>query len=89
MITRVRVAAFSISVDGFGAGPDQSLQDPIGKRGIELHTWYMATRSFRAMHGQERGADGVGDQFADRAMDNFGAFIGPEHVWTRARPLAE
>jgi dihydrofolate reductase len=74
-MSRVRVAGFSISVDGFGAGPDQSLQDPLGKRGMELHQWFLGTRTFRAMQGQEGGSDGVDEQFARRSMENFGAFI--------------
>jgi dihydrofolate reductase len=64
-----------LSVDGFGAGPDQSLQDPLGKRGRELHEWFFATKSFRAMLGQEGGSDGVDEDYASRAMSGMGAFI--------------
>ena len=45
-MTRVRVAGFSISLDGFGAGPEQSLENPLGKRGLELHQWFFGTRTF-------------------------------------------
>jgi dihydrofolate reductase len=72
---RVRVAGFSLSLDGFGAGPEQSLQDPLGKRGRELHGWAFATKTFRTMFGQEGGAEGVDNDFAHRSMDGFGAFI--------------
>ena len=72
---RVRVAAFSLSLDGFGAGPEQSLDDPLGKRGPELHTWFMGTKMFKAMIGQEGGSDGVDEDFARRSMEGFGAFI--------------
>ena len=72
---RVRVAAFSLSLDGFGAGPEQSLDNPLGKRGPELHTWFMGTKTFKAMIGQEGGSDGVDEDFARRSMEGFGAFI--------------
>ena len=58
---RVRVAGFSLSLDGFGAGPEQSLQDPLGKRGTELHRWFVGTKTFKAMFGEGGGSDGVGD----------------------------
>jgi dihydrofolate reductase len=75
-MAKVRVAGFGVSLDGFSAGPEQSLSDPLGKRGTELFQWYFHTRSFRSMHGQEGGSAGdTDDQFAHRAMDNFGAFI--------------
>lgn len=74
-MTRVRVAGFALSIDGFGAGPEQSLNDPLGKRGKELHQWFFPTRTFRAMTGQEGGSTGVDDSYAVRAMSGFGAFI--------------
>lgn len=74
-MTKVRVAGFSLSIDGFGAGPVQSFDDPLGKRGMELHQWAFATRSFRKMFGKEGGSDGVDEAFAHRSMDGFGAFI--------------
>ncbi|HEX5458577.1 MAG TPA: dihydrofolate reductase family protein [Steroidobacteraceae bacterium] len=74
-MTRVRVAGFSVSLDGFGAGPEQSLQNPLGKRGRELFGWFFDTRTFRAMTGQGGGSDGVDETFAHRSMDGFGAFI--------------
>jgi dihydrofolate reductase len=72
---KVRVAGFSVSVDGFGAGPEQSLNDPLGKGGPQFFQWFFPTRMFRAMQGQEGGSTGVDDQFARRSMDNLGAFI--------------
>jgi len=72
---RVRVAAFSVSLDGFGAGPEQSLQDPLGKRGRELHNWFVGTKTVRAMFGKEGGSEGVDEKYAHRSMDGFGAFI--------------
>src|ERR1700690_1234872 len=75
LMTKVRVAGFSISVDGFGAGPEQSLENPLGKRGRELHQWFFGTRTFREMIGGGGGSDGVDEAYAHRAMDGFGAFI--------------
>lgn len=74
-MARVRVGAFALSVDGFGAGPEQSLSDPLGKRGQELHGWFYGTRTFRSMIGKPGGSEGVDDGFAARAMAGFGAFI--------------
>jgi dihydrofolate reductase len=74
-MTKVRVAGFSLSVDGFGAGPRQSLDNPLGERGFELHQWALGTRTFRAMMEQDGGSEGVDEEFARRAMDGFGAFI--------------
>ncbi|CAN5159121.1 dihydrofolate reductase family protein [soil metagenome] len=72
---KVRVAGFGVSADGFGAGPEQSLEHPLGKRGPELHNWFYPTRTFRAMVGQEGGTEGVDDGFAKASMAGFGAFI--------------
>lgn len=74
-MSKVRVAGFSVSLDGFGAGIEQSLDDPLGKLGPELFQWFFPTRTFRAMQGSDDGSDGVDDAFARRAMENFGAFI--------------
>src|SRR5580658_9692982 len=67
-VGRVRVAGFSVSLDGFGAGPEQSLQDPLGKRGTELHSWFFGTKTFKAMFGQGGGSEGVDETFAHRSM---------------------
>src|ERR1700682_2329014 len=72
---RVRVAGFGVSLDGFSAGTEQSLNDPLGKRGPEIFAWFFPTKTFRAMHGQEGGSMDVDDEFAGRSMENFGAFI--------------
>ena len=75
-MSRVRVAGFGVSLDGFGAGPEQSLTDPLGKRGTDLFQWYFHTRTFCSMVGQKGGSVGdIDDVFAFRAMENFGAFI--------------
>jgi hypothetical protein len=74
-VSKVRVAGFGISLDGFSAGIEQSLDDPLGKRGPELFQWFFHTRTFCAMQGTEGGSIDVDDAFARRAMENFGAFI--------------
>jgi len=74
-MTRVRVAGFSVSLDGFGAGPEQSLENPLGKRGPELLAWFIRTHSFQAMFGKSGGAGGVDDDYGRRSMEGFGAFI--------------
>lgn len=74
-MSKVRVAGFSVSLDGFGAGIDQGLDDPLGKRGPELFQWFFPTRTFRAMQGKDDGSTGLDDAFARRAMEGFGAFI--------------
>lgn len=72
---KVRVAGFGVSTDGFSAGPEQSLNDPLGKRGPEIFQWFFHTQTFQAMHGQGTGSLDVDNDFARRAMENFGAFI--------------
>ncbi len=74
-MTEVRVDCFGVSLDGYGAGPEQSLQNPLGVRGEELHAWFFPTRTFQAMHGAGQGATGVDDDFAARGMANVGAWI--------------
>ncbi|QNA84855.1 dihydrofolate reductase [Sphingomonas sp. So64.6b] len=74
-MTRVRVNSFSISADGFGAGPDQSLDNPLGARGKELHGWAFGTKTFRTMFGEEGGSTGIDESYAARAMDGLGAWI--------------
>lgn len=74
-MSRVRVAGFGMSIDGFSAGLRQSLDHPLGENGPEIFQWFFGTRTFRAMIGKEGGSVDVDDQFAQRAMENFGAFI--------------
>ena len=74
-MTKVRVAGFSVSLDGFAAGPEQSLAIPLGQRGPELFQRFFPTRTFCAMVGRDGGTTGVDDQYAQRSMAGFGAFI--------------
>jgi len=72
---KVRVAAFSISLDGFGAGPSQDLNNPLGVRGLELHTWFLGTKVFKEMHGGSGGSLGIDNDFGLQSFENVGAWI--------------
>jgi dihydrofolate reductase len=74
-MSKVKVAAFSISVDGFGAGPRQSLDNPLGVRGLELHSWFMQTQVFKIMHGGTGGTTGIDNDIAGQSFENVGAWI--------------
>jgi dihydrofolate reductase len=75
-MTKLKVQCFSISLDGYGAGPNQSLQKPLGERGEELHRWFRGTRTFQRMMGDEtKGTDGPDEDFAARGFENAGAWI--------------
>ncbi len=69
------IRGFSVSLDGYGAGPGQSLDNPLGVGGMALHDWAFGTRTFRQMFGQDGGATGIDDDFAARGFDNIGAWI--------------
>ena len=72
---KLRVHCFGLSLDGYGAGPDQDLANPLGVGGLALHDWAFATRTFRQMFGSEGGSTGIDDDFAARGFDNIGAWI--------------
>lgn len=72
---KVSVRSFTISVDGFGAGARQSLENPLGVGGMGLHEWAFATRTFRRMFGKEGGSTGIDEDFAARGFENLGAWI--------------
>jgi dihydrofolate reductase len=74
-MAKVRVAAFSISLDGFGAGPRQDLNNPLGARGTELHRWFFDTEGFKKMHGQTGGTLGIDNDFGLQSFENIGAWI--------------
>jgi dihydrofolate reductase len=74
-VTRFRVSAFGISADGFGAGVEQSIDNPMGMGGMAVHGWAFETKTFRAMHGGEGGSTGVDEEFAARSFENVGAWI--------------
>lgn len=74
-MSKVKVAAFTVSLDGFGAGPDQTLENPLGVRGKELHPWMVTTKMFHRMIGKEGGTEGVDNDFAEKSMEDNGAWI--------------
>ncbi len=74
-MSRVRVSNFSISLDGYGAGPRQSLGDPLGVGGHRLHEWLFAARDGRAERGHDGGADGLDNRFFQAGEDGLGATI--------------
>ena len=72
---RVRVLSFGVSLDGFGAGPDQDLEHPLGVNGPDLMEWFFHTRSWREMHGEPGGDTGTDDAIAKRGFERIGAWI--------------
>lgn len=75
-MSRLRVQSFTISLDGFGAGPHQDLDNPLGVGGTSLHGWALPTRTFQAkLFGRDGGETGVDDDFAARGFENVGAWI--------------
>jgi dihydrofolate reductase len=88
-MSRLRVSSFSISIDGYGAGPDQALANPMGVGGMALHEWVLGTRTFQKIHadfaggltGDTPGRGGVDDDFAARGFENLGAWIMGRHMF--------
>ena len=75
-MSRLRVNSFAVSLDGYGAGPDQSLENPLGVGGMALHDWAFATRGFqRRVLGADGGETGIDDDFIERGFDGVGAWI--------------
>jgi dihydrofolate reductase len=75
-VPKVQVLSFGVSLDGFGAGPDQDLQNPLGVRGPELMEWLFNTRTFRQMHGEPAaGETGIDNTIAQQGFQNVGAWI--------------
>jgi dihydrofolate reductase len=74
-VSKVRVSSFAVSLDGYGAGPDQDLQNPIGVGGLALMDWFFPTRTWHAMQGNEGGETGIDDGLAAKGMNGLGAWI--------------
>jgi dihydrofolate reductase len=75
-MSKLRVESFTISLDGFGAGPDQDVNNPLGVGGTSLHCWAFPTRTFQQkLFGNEGGETGIDDDFAARGFQNIGAWI--------------
>ncbi len=84
-MSRLRVLAYSISLDGFGAGPGQSLAAPLGEGGEQLHGWAFQTTTFRRMFGQKGGSTGIDEGYASRSMAGLGAWIMGRNMFTHER----
>jgi dihydrofolate reductase len=85
-MSKVRVAAFSISLDGYGAGPRQALENPLGVGGQALHEWAFPTKSFQTkVFGGEGGETGVDEEFAAASFENVGAWILGRNMFTPYR----
>lgn len=74
-MSKVKVTAFTVSLDGYGAGPDQTRETPLGKGGEELHEWMFPTKMFQKMYGKGDGTEGVDNDFAEKSFENLGAWI--------------
>jgi dihydrofolate reductase len=74
-VSTLRVSSFAVSIDGYGAGPDQDLPNPIGVGGLALMDWFFHTRTWQAMHGNEGGETGIDDGLAAKGMSGLGAWI--------------
>ena len=75
-MSKVRVDCFAVSLDGYGAGPRQSLENPLGEGGTALHQWFFPTRTFQStLFGKEEGTTGLDDDYARQGMANLGAWI--------------
>jgi dihydrofolate reductase len=74
-MSKLRVHCFTLSFDGYGAGPDQRLENPLGIGGEALHGWFVPTRTFQQVFGKPGGTTGPDDDFAARGVENIGAWI--------------
>ena len=74
-MSKLRVQSFAISIDGYGAGPNQDLQNPLGVRGPELMEWFFHTRVWRRMHGYDDGETGIDNGIAEQGFAGIGAWI--------------
>ncbi|HJU23793.1 MAG TPA: dihydrofolate reductase family protein [Casimicrobiaceae bacterium] len=74
-MSKLRVHSFSVSIDGYGAGPHQNLDNPLGVGGPALFDWFFHTRTWRRMHGNSEGETGIDDEMAARGFENIGAWI--------------
>lgn len=81
VLSKLKVLCYGVSVDGFGAGPNQSMDNPMGIGGMSLHGWFLPTKTFQAMHivvlggGETEGTTGIDDDFAAKGFENIGAWI--------------
>ncbi|MGE0547476.1 MAG: dihydrofolate reductase family protein [Kofleriaceae bacterium] len=84
-MAKVKASGFTISIDGFGAGADQTDKHPLGIGGEQLHKWMITTRSFKQMHGGSGGSDGIDDSYVARGNANVGAWIMGRNMFAPSR----
>ena len=85
-MSKVRVNCFAVSLDGYGAGPRQGLDNPLGVGGEGLHQWFFPTRTFqKTLFGKDEGETGVDDDYARRGMENLGAWILGRNMFAPSR----
>jgi hypothetical protein len=87
-MSKLRVQSFAISIDGYGAGPNQDLQNPLGVGGPELMEWFFRTRVWRMMHGQDNGETGVDNGIAEQGFAGIGLDTWAQHVRSCPGPVA-
>lgn len=74
-MSKLRVHGFSVSIDGYGAGPNQNIDSPLGIGGPALFDWFFPTRTWQRMHGNAEGETGIDDEMAARGFEGIGAWI--------------
>jgi dihydrofolate reductase len=84
-MSKVRIHNFSISIDGYGAGPNQAVDSPLGVGGEELHNWMVKTATFHKMYGGQEGVEGIDDDFTARGVVNIGAWILGRNMFALSR----
>jgi dihydrofolate reductase len=84
-MSKVKVFNFTISLDGYGAGPNQTMENPLGAGGEELHNWMVNTATFQKMYGGTGGTEGVDNDFTMRGLANIGAWILGRNMFTLSR----
>ena len=84
-MSKVKISAFTISLDGFGVGLNQSKENPMGLKGHELHPWMRSTKMFQKMMGKDGGTVGVDNDFAEKSMENIGVWIMGRNMFALSR----
>ena len=84
-MTKLKVASFGISLDGYGAGPNQSLENPLGVGFPEIMNWFFPTREFRKMQRLEGGETGIDNEMAEKGMRGMGAWILGRNMFSHSR----
>jgi dihydrofolate reductase len=74
-VSKLRVQSLAVSIDGYAAGPEQDLKNPLGANGVELMEWFFPTRFWRKMQGQDGGETGIDNKMAEQGFENIGAWI--------------